>query len=59
VLYCAREDGFIFTVRLKDSGFDLLGENDMGEGVIATLIPVNNQLIIRGAEHLFCIKDKS
>ncbi len=55
MLYAAREDGMIFTVHVKKDGFTVSGENDMGERIIATPIPIQNQLIIRGAEHLFCI----
>ena len=55
LLYAAREDGTVFTARVNN-GFELVGENPMGEQVIATPVPVNNRLLIRGEEHLFCIK---
>lgn len=58
MLYCTREDGLIFTVRLEDDGFELLGENDMGEPLIATPVPIDDKLIIRGSQHLFCIASK-
>jgi outer membrane protein assembly factor BamB len=54
-LYCIREDGWVFPLRLKADGFDLLGENDMGERIIASPIALQGKLFIRGAEHLFAI----
>ncbi len=38
--------------------FELLGENPMGERIIATPVPVANRLLIRGDRHLFCIAAK-
>ncbi|HMO86845.1 MAG TPA: Pyrrolo-quinoline quinone, partial [Lacipirellulaceae bacterium] len=35
--------------------FELLSENDMGEKVIATPVPVRSGLLIRGERHLFRI----
>ena len=55
VLYAAREDGVVFSAKV-DGGFDLLGENEMGEQIIATPVPVNGRLLLRGASHLFCVK---
>jgi outer membrane protein assembly factor BamB len=54
-LYCAREDGMVFVVDVRD-GFKLLSENDMGEKVIATPVPVRGGLLIRGVEHLFRVE---
>jgi outer membrane protein assembly factor BamB len=53
-LYAAREDGVVFVASIKD-GFKLLSENDMGERIIASPVPVANRLLIRGAENLYCI----
>jgi outer membrane protein assembly factor BamB len=55
-LYCAREDGVIFVGRVRDDGFEMLAENDMGERVLATPIPIRGGLLIRGEEHLFRIE---
>jgi outer membrane protein assembly factor BamB len=52
-LYTAREDGMVFVGRVSDSGFKLLSENEMGEQLIATPVPVDGAVLIRGAEHLF------
>lgn len=53
-IYATREDGVIFVADISN-GFKLLAENEMGERVIASPVPVGNQLLIRGVEHLFCI----
>jgi outer membrane protein assembly factor BamB len=52
-LYAAREDGMVFVGRVSESGFELLSENDMGEQLIATPVPVDGAVLLRGAEHLF------
>jgi outer membrane protein assembly factor BamB len=53
-LYCAREDGMVFVAAVDDNGMHLLAENnDMGERVIATPVPVRNSILIRGEQHLF------
>ena len=54
-LYCTREDGVIFVGRLSDDGLEQLAENDMGERVIATPVPIRDGLLVRGDEHLFHI----
>lgn len=47
------------TVVLKNSDdFEVVATNSVGEGVDATPAPVDNQLFIRGAKHLFCIENK-
>lgn len=56
-LYAAREDGVVFVAKV-DGPFEVLSENDMGERVIASPVPVNNRLLIRGEQHLFCIGAK-
>ena len=50
-----REDGVVMTMRIGKDGFELLGENDMGERVVASPVPVGGRLLIRGERHLFCI----
>lgn len=56
-LYSVREDGTAFVGRVNDDGFELLSENDMGERVIATPVPIRDGLLIRGEEHLFRIEN--
>jgi outer membrane protein assembly factor BamB len=55
ILYAAREDGMVFAARIGDS-FELLGENSMGEQILASPVPFDGQLLIRGERHLFCIQ---
>lgn len=57
VLYAAREDGVVFAAKVGET-FELLGENPMGERIIATPVPANNRILIRGDDHLFCIAAK-
>jgi len=52
VLYAAREDGVVFAARV-DNGYELLGENQMGERLVASPVPTADGLIIRGEQHLF------
>lgn len=58
LLYCAREDGVVATVKLSDTGMETLAQNDMGERIAAAPVPINGKLLIRGTEHLFCISAK-
>ena len=51
----SREDGAVMVMRLLDSGFDLLSVNNMGERLIASPIPLDGFLYLRGSKHLFCI----
>jgi len=55
ILYAVREDGVVFSVGIQDR-FQLLGENTMGERIVASPIPVKNGLLLRGEKHLFCIR---
>ena len=52
-LYAPREDGVILVADISN-GFKFLAENDMGERLVARLVPVANRLFIRGEKHLFC-----
>jgi outer membrane protein assembly factor BamB len=54
ILYAAREDGVVFAARIGDD-FEFLSENAMDERIIASPVPVQNRLLIRGDEHLFCV----
>jgi outer membrane protein assembly factor BamB len=56
-IYAAREDGILFVAKV-DGGFELLSENDMGERLVASPVPVGDRLFIRGEQHLFCIGGK-
>jgi outer membrane protein assembly factor BamB len=53
-LYAAREDGVVFVAQIQD-GLKVLAENNLGERVIASPVPVANRILIRGEKHLICI----
>jgi len=55
LLFCAREDGMIATVKVSETGMEVISQNIMGELIAAAPVPINNKILIRGAEHLFCI----
>lgn len=55
LLYCAREDGVLTVVKVGEKGMEVLAQNEMGERLAAAPVPVNNRLLVRGREHLFCI----
>lgn len=55
VLYAPREDGVVFTARIGDQ-FELLGESDMGEQILATPVPVDGKLLIRTSEELIYVQ---
>ncbi|MEM1295506.1 MAG: PQQ-binding-like beta-propeller repeat protein [Verrucomicrobiota bacterium] len=55
LLYCAREDGMLATVRISDEGMEVVSQNEMGERLAAAPVPVNGKLLVRGVDHLFCI----
>lgn len=54
-LYTAREDGAVFVADVTNGRFQLLAENDLGERVIGSPVPVANRIFIRGEKHLFCL----
>ena len=39
-------------------GFKFLSENNMGERLIASPVPVDSRLLVRGERHLFCIGEE-
>jgi outer membrane protein assembly factor BamB len=54
ILVAAREDGTVFTARVGER-FELLGENPLGERIVASPVPLGDRLLLRGDKHLFCI----
>jgi outer membrane protein assembly factor BamB len=54
VLYAAREDGTVFTAKVEEK-FELLGENPMGERIIASPVPAAGRILLRGDKHLFAV----
>jgi outer membrane protein assembly factor BamB len=53
-IYAAREDGVVFVAR-GEGKFEVLAENDLGERLIASPVPLDGRLLLRGEKHLFCI----
>jgi outer membrane protein assembly factor BamB len=53
-LYAVRDDGVVFVLNV-DGDVELLAENAMGEAIFASPVPVENRLLLRGEQHLFCI----
>ncbi len=54
LLYATREDGAVLVGRV-DNQFEFIAQNDMGERLIASPVPVSDRLFIRGESHLFCL----
>jgi outer membrane protein assembly factor BamB len=54
LLYCAREDGVIAVVKIKEDGMEVVSQNNMGERLAAAPVLVSDRVYIRGVEHLFC-----
>jgi outer membrane protein assembly factor BamB len=55
VMYAAREDGAVFVARVE-KGFELLSENKFDDRLIASIVPVEKRLLIRGQSFLYCIE---
>ena len=55
-IYAAREDGAVLVAGLG-ADFPLLAQNDMGERLIASPVPLGDRLLIRGERHLFCVAE--
>ena len=53
-MYAAREDGVVVVARLGED-FKVLSENDMGERMIASPVPIAGRLLLRGDRALYCI----
>lgn len=54
ILYAAREDGRLFSAAVSEK-FQLLGDLPLNERIVATPVPSNNRLLVRGDDHLFCL----
>ncbi|HEX8912605.1 MAG TPA: PQQ-binding-like beta-propeller repeat protein [Humisphaera sp.] len=55
-IYAAREDGVVF-VASADGKVELLGQNDLGERVAASPVPLaGGRVLLRGEKHLVCVK---
>ncbi|TWU34589.1 outer membrane biogenesis protein BamB [Novipirellula aureliae] len=54
LLYCAREDGTVFVIDIRDRKFNVLAEAELEESVIGSAVPLGKQVLVRGENHLFC-----
>lgn len=54
-LYAAREDGAVFVASIAGDKLEVLAENEMGESIIGSPVPMGDRLLIRGDKHLFCV----
>lgn len=56
-LYCSNEQGTTFVLNLAERG-DVVAENSLGDGIMATPIVSRNKLYIRTLTNLFCLSDQ-
>ncbi|MFK7788474.1 MAG: PQQ-binding-like beta-propeller repeat protein [Phycisphaeraceae bacterium] len=56
LFYFAREDGFIFVAKQTDSGLELVASNEMPERQIATIVPINDHILLRSETTLYYFK---
>lgn len=54
ILYAPREDGVVFVASIQNGDFRVLGKHDFGEPVIGGPVPIGNEILIRGENHLYC-----
>ncbi|MGY8747944.1 MAG: outer membrane protein assembly factor BamB family protein [Pirellulales bacterium] len=58
LLYCAREDGVVSVIQISENGMEIISQNDMEEKIAATPVLTNGRILLRGAEHLYCIENR-
>jgi len=54
-LYVAREDGVILCGTVTAKGLEDIRESPLEEAVIASLVLVDDKILVRGDGHLFCV----
>ncbi|MFO0869651.1 MAG: PQQ-binding-like beta-propeller repeat protein [Pirellulales bacterium] len=59
LLYAPREDGVVFVASIANQRCEVLAENQMGEAVIGSPVPVARGLLLRGEKHLFHVAAES
>ena len=55
-VYLLREDGRMFVIENGDK-YNLISKNDLEEFTVATPVFVDGMILIRTAEHLYCIRE--
>lgn len=53
-VYAAREDGTVMVAR-AEGPFELLAENRMNDRLIASPVPIDGRLLLRGEKFLYCV----
>ena len=56
LFYFSHESGIIHVARETDSGLELIKSNDMPERQIATVVPINNHILLRSESKLYYFK---
>ncbi len=57
-IYCAREDGMLFSGRVGAEGLTEVKSHALEEGVIASPVYATGRLIVRSDKHLFCFGEE-
>ena len=52
--FTRKPNGSVFSARVGDA-FELLGEQKLGERVVASPVPAGGRLFLRGDARLFCV----
>jgi outer membrane protein assembly factor BamB len=56
-IYAAREDGVVFVAR-ADAPMNVMAENRMDDRLVASPVPLDGRLLLRGEKFLYCIAAK-
>jgi outer membrane protein assembly factor BamB len=54
IMYAVREDGSAFVLQVK-GGLKILAEHKFADRVIASIVPSDGRLFVRGEKHLYCL----
>jgi outer membrane protein assembly factor BamB len=54
-VYAVREDGVVFVADISADSFELKAENDMGQSIIGSPVPMGDGILLRGEQHLFYV----
>lgn len=54
--YFAREDGMIYVAKETNTGLELIASNQMPERQIATIVPINDHILLRSESKLYYFK---
>lgn len=54
-LYCVRENGTVYALKVSETEFTLLHSNELAEPMVASPVPIDGKLLLRGLKHLYCV----